>query len=238
MKKAFLTVLIFLSLLTVAQVNTSTVKLDSLPNKYLGINIGSIVTNITQNYSKSQNYSLKYRIDKPNNMILQTSLNIKMEDTKQENYYCFTDSADNLHKRTFTENIGQFDIRVGIGVYEKLGYGNIYLISNILVGYSEIDQDYDDFVNYVNNGVYEGFGNQLVRGANAKYFTFGIDLAIGYKIDLGKRFALGLEYVPEVSFNTLINTDYYYGGSEKFNFNKNAVNSYFNVFNVNLFYHF
>ena len=240
MKKVFITLLSLLSLLSVAQEQNDTVasKTDTLSKKYLGINIGSIITNITQNVSESQNYSLKYRINKPSNMIFQLSLNVKSEETTEENYFCYTDSVDNVHKRTFTENIGQYDIRVGIGIYEKLGYGNIYLVSDLIVGYTDINQYYDDYINYVNNGAYEGFGNEPVRGAKAGYFTIGIDLAIGYKIDLGNRFALGLEYVPEISFNSLIYTDYYYGDSEEFNFNNDAINSYFNVFNVNLFYHF
>jgi len=238
MKLIFLILLSLISLFIIAQPDTTIEKIDTLPQKYIGINVGSIISNITQGYSKSQNYSLKYRIEKHNSLIFQTSLNLKSEEDTEENYYCFTDTADNIHKRTYTENNGQFDVRVGIGIYEKLGYGNIYLVGDLLLGYTEINQTYNDFVNYVNNGTVEGFGGELIRGAKAGYFTAGIDFAIGYKINLGKHLSLGLEYVPEITFNTLIDTDYYYGDAEKFNFNKDAVNSYFNVFNVNLFYRF
>ena len=88
------------------------------------------------------------------------------------------------------------------------------------------------------NGAVEGIGNEQISGAKAGYFTAGIDFAIGYEINLGKSFMLGLEYVPELTYNTIVSTDYYLGDSNNSNFNASTINSYFNVFNVNLYYHF
>ncbi len=236
--KKIATILLSLSIaFAMAQNNEINTKPDSLSNKYLGLNIGSLITNITQGLNTSSNYSIKYRVEKANNLLFQSSLNLKLEQLIKERFYNFTDSLNNDHERTYTKLISQFDFRIGYGIYEKLGYGNIYLVGNLLVGYTNLYQSYDDVVKYINNGNVEGIGFVLIDYARAGYFTAGVDLSIGYEINLGKRITLGLEYSPELSFNTLVNS-YYFGNTSSFKFNDNIINSYFNVFNINLLYKF
>lgn len=222
-----------------AQNDSTKFKDDTISQKYLGVNIGSIMTGITQYNVYSMNYSLKFKVEKKNNLIYQSSLNLKSENSKKETFNNFTDTLNNIHTLSYSKYSDQFDLRIGIGIYEKLGYGKIYLVGDLILGYTEVNQNYDDFVQYINNNAVEGYGFEPFEIAEANYFTTGIDFSIGYEINLAKRLMLSIEYVPEISFNSLLNTDYYSNNKDNvITFNTYTMNTYFNVLNVNLFYHF
>ena len=238
MKNIFLIALSIIALTTFSQVDTTDIYEDvndSLPKeKFIGLNIGSFIAQIVNPGLSVKNYSAVYKVRKSNRMQYQFKLNYYTKEKPE--VYGFTDSLNNMVSRTYKNRHDAVDIRGGVGLYDKLGYGKIYVSTSLIIGYAKLSKSYDDVIMYVTDSVVSGIGGEAYDVSKADYFTVGIDFAFGYEIDMGEHLSLGLEYSPEFSYYTMINSTYNFENTS--NYSKNFINSNFSVFNINLLYRF
>ena len=238
MKPFLIIALSIITITTFSQVDTTSYyELDNdtiKQERFIGIDIGSFIAQIVNTNLSVRNYTAFYKIRKSNRMSYQFKLNYYSKEKTDE--YGFTDSLNNMVSRTYFNNHGVIDLRAGIGLYDKLGFGKIYVNTSFIVGYAKFSKRYDDAIIYVTDSVATGIGGEGANVSEADYFNVGIDFAFGYEIDLGEHLTLGLEYNPEFSYYSMVNSKYYFENSSSYS--KGFINSNFNVFHVNLLYRF
>lgn len=236
--KTIFVILSLVSIISFGQTNdvdTASNTNDSIiKEKYLGVNIGTFIKQIMEPNISVKNFSVIYKIEKNNGIFYQYKINTFIKET--DDIYGFNDSLGNMVTRTYTNNYSSIDVRAGIGLYDNLGFGRIYVSSSIIFGYARLSKRYNDHIVYVKDSVAEGFGSEGFDVSKADYISFGLDFNFGYEIDLGEHLMLGLEYNPEFTFQNMISSKYYF---ENINEHPSSyINSNFNIFNVNLLYHF
>ena len=203
--------------------------------KYAGLNVGSFMEYIMDPKSNVGNFSLLYKVKKSNGLLQQYKLaSYNKKEYEYLNFY--DDSTRNYTVRTYEYSYNDIDFRVGFGIYDNLGYGDIYLIVNALAGYASYEKTLNDFITIYNDSTIDGYKFTSESISKAGYLIFGIDFAFGYEIDLGKHISLDLEYNPKFTFNTLVSEKYYIEDAPKYQ--SNIMVSNFSVFNVNLLYRF
>ncbi len=202
--------------------------------RYLGLNIGTFIKQIMDPNLSVRNFSILYKVEKSNKLFYQYKISSYMKETND--MYGFNDSLGNMVSRKYVNAYANIDARAGIGISDKLGFGRIYVSSSALLGYANLSKRYDDFVVYVKDSVAEGFGSEGADVSNADYITFGLDFTFGYEIDLGTSLMLSLEYNPEFSLHSQVSSKYYFNNVSEHP--SSYINSNFNIFNINLLYHF
>jgi hypothetical protein len=237
--KKILIILSFVSIISFGQTTNDTNSVDEndtiiTKERYLGLNIGTFIKQIMDPNLSVRNFSIMYKVEKSNRIFYQYKISTYMKETNE--IYGFNDSLGNMISRTYVNSYANIDARAGIGLSDKLGYGRIYVSSSVLVGYAQLSKRYDDFVVYVKDSVAEGFGSEGADVSKADYITFGLDFNFGYEIDLGEHLMLSLEYNPEFSLHSQVSSKYYLEDVSEHP--TSYINSNFNIFNVNLLYHF
>ena len=111
------------------------------------------------------------------------------------------------------------------------------LCLSFILGYSGKSNSQDDYLSNLNDSSYYGIGGFRSAYSSAEYLVFGIDFSFGFQIELGGCISFGMEYSPELNFNTIIKDDYFNMSDNNW-YNRNYMKNHFNVFNVSLFYHF
>ena len=240
MKNIFFIAFSIIVITTFSQVDTTSKYFDYqedsvvVKERYMGLNVGTFVVLIANPNASVLNYSLFYKVSKSNRTIYKFKLNYYSKEKPE--VYGFTDSLNNMVTRTYKNMNGVIDIRAGIGLHDKLGFGEIYVTTSAIVGYAKFSKSYDDAIVYVTDSVVSGIGGEAYDVSEADYFTLGIDFAFGYEIDLGTHLTFGFEYNPEFSYYSMISEEYYFENTTSYN--KGFINSNFSVFNLNLLYKF
>ena len=237
MKKIFV-ILSLVSIISFGQTNsndTIATKTETIiKERYIGLNVGTFVKQIMDPSLSVKNFSVIYKVEKSNRIFNQYKISTYSKETAE--YYGFNDSLGNMVSRKYINAYTNVDIRAGIGLSDKLGFGKIYVSSSALVGYAQLSKRYDDFVVYVKDSVAEGFGSEGADVSKADYFIVGLDFSFGYEIDLGEHIMLSMEYNPEFSLHSQISSKYYFDNTSEHP--NSYINSNFNIFNINLLYHF
>ena len=231
--RKFLWITIAVLLVNSVYSQTSNESIEEKKNS-IGLNVNGLSMFTNDQTNKNVILSLKYyKIKEKYN--LRISINHKLNE-KEDVYNHYINEENNLTTRTYEESNNRLDARFGLSKNNDIGFGKIKLSFDIILGYNATLTNILENIDYMSNGEVEGFGVSEYTNSEAQFISTGIDFSIAYEINLSEQFALNLEYVPEIVFNSKIN--------EKVD-QKNLIPSYKNyldtdlkVFHLNILYRF
>ena len=237
MRKIILFFILTVSIFSVqAQNDTDTVALP--PDFYIGVDalgIGNSFFSTTGNL----NFSIKFFKD-VHKRVYRYSLNYRRIANRRYNMYSFVDADSNLVTRNYYLDYQRVDFRFGSGVKNKLGFGEMVLGIDIIVGYAGITDNLLEYTAPQNDTLVYGNDStsaQVFSLPCADYLNGGLDISLSYQISLGDHFLLNVEYAPEVNFNYLVKEREGLHSSD-YDYNNYYLDAAFNRFYLNVVYRF
>ncbi len=232
--------ILFLLLLTtfvqIVSAQKDTVSLQ--PDFYLGPDVLGIANSFFST-SNELNLSLRYWKD-VHKRIYRFSINYRRMKNRRYNMYSFLNADSNLVTRNYYLDYQKLDFRFGSGMKNKLGFGEMVLGIDIIIGYSGITDNLLEYTVPQKDTLYYGNDStvtQLFSLPGADYLNGGLDISLSYQIPIGNHFFLNVEYAPEVNFNYLVKqrTGLH---SSNFDYNTYYLDAEFNRFYLNVMYKF
>lgn len=237
MKKIFFTsLLIIVAQFVSAQGDTSETSLP--PDFYLGPDVLGLAGSFF-GAGNENNISLKYWKD-VHKRIYRFSVNYRQMKNRRYNMYSFVDADSNLVTRNYYLDYQKLDFRFGSGMKNKLGFGEMILGIDIIVGYAGITDNLLEYsVSQHDTLIYgnDSTSYQVFSLPAADYLNGGLDISLSYQIPLGEHFLLNVEYAPEVNFNYLVKERAGLHSSD-FDYNTYYLDAAFNRFYLNVVYKF
>jgi len=233
-------VLLLLTIVTiqfvVAQEDTTEVSLP--PDFYIGTDVLGLAGSFF-GAGNENNISLKYWKD-VHKRVYRFSVNYQQMKNRRYNMYSFVDADSNLITRNYYLDYQKVDFRFGSGMKNKLGFGEMVLGIDIIVGYAGITDNLLEYsVSQHDTLVYgnDSTNYQVFSLPAADYINGGLDISLSYQIALGTHFLLNVEYAPEVNFNYLFKERIGLHSSD-FDYNNYYLDAAFNRFYMNVAYKF
>ncbi len=239
MKNLLLFLLLALTVQFVAaqeDTDTSTVSLP--PDFYLGTDALGVGNSFFPT-NGNLNFSIKFFKD-VHKRVYRYSLNFRKVANRRYNMYSFVDADSNLITRNYYLDYQKVDFRFGSGVKNKLGFGEMVLGIDIIVGYAGITDNLLEYTVSQNDTLVYGNDStsmQIFSLPGADYLNGGLDISLSYQIPLGDHFLLNVEYAPEVNFNYLVKERAGLHSSD-YDYNSYYLDAAFNRFYLNVVYKF
>ena len=237
MKKVLLLLLLAVTVqFAVAQEDTTEASLP--PDFYIGPDVLGLANSFFAAGNES-NLSLKYWKD-VHKRVYRFSINYRLLKNRRYNMYSFVDADSNLITRNYFLDYQKVDFRFGSGMKNKLGFGEIMLGIDIIVGYAGITDNLLEYSVSQNDTLIYGSDStstQVFSLPSADYLNGGLDISLSYQIPLGDHFLLNVEYAPEVNFNYLVKERAGLHSSD-YDYNVYYLDAAFNRFYLNVVYKF
>jgi len=238
MKKNIVLLLLTIATIQFGVAQEDTVEVSLPPDYYIGHDVLGLAGSFFGDGNEN-NISLKYWKD-VHKRVYRFSVNYRQLKYRRYNMYSFVDTDSNLITRNYYLDYQKVDFRFGSGVKNKLGFGEMILGIDIIVGYAGITDNLLEYsVSQHDTLVYgnDSINYQVFSLPAADYLNGGIDISLSYQIALGKHFLLNMEYAPEVNFNYLIKERVGLHSSD-FDYNNYYLDAAFNRFYLNVVYKF